>query len=246
MNLRQLRGNPRLLDKLAGEYVLGTLRGGARRRFERWLEQDAMLRQAVQEWRNRLTPLAEFAPAVSPPPHLWRQIEQRLDIKTQERRPGHTGFRQRLRSDLRFWQGLGLASTAAAAILLAVLVMREPSMETAAPAYLAALADDRAQVAMLVTGSPARGELTVRVLTQQDIGPERSLELWALPGDGSAPRSLGLIPANGTVTLPLPENAEPGTVSLLAVSLEPKGGSPNPNAPSGPVLFKGAWTATRG
>ena len=30
-------------------------------------------------------------------------------------------------------------------------------------------------------------------------------------------------------------------VAVLAVSLEPKGGSPNPNAPTGPVLYKGAW-----
>jgi anti-sigma-K factor RskA len=30
-------------------------------------------------------------------------------------------------------------------------------------------------------------------------------------------------------------------VALLAVTLEPKGGSPDPNGPSGPVLYKGAW-----
>ena len=28
---------------------------------------------------------------------------------------------------------------------------------------------------------------------------------------------------------------------LLAVTLEPKGGSPNPNGPTGPIVFKGAW-----
>jgi anti-sigma-K factor RskA len=28
---------------------------------------------------------------------------------------------------------------------------------------------------------------------------------------------------------------------VLAVSLEPKGGSPNPRAPSGPILYKGGW-----
>jgi hypothetical protein len=29
---------------------------------------------------------------------------------------------------------------------------------------------------------------------------------------------------------------EPGEISM-----EPKGGSPNPNGPTGPMLFKGAW-----
>ena len=30
-------------------------------------------------------------------------------------------------------------------------------------------------------------------------------------------------------------------VALLAVTLEPKGGSPNPNGPTGPILYKGRW-----
>jgi anti-sigma-K factor RskA len=28
---------------------------------------------------------------------------------------------------------------------------------------------------------------------------------------------------------------------MLAVSLEPKGGSPDPNGPTGPILYKGNW-----
>jgi anti-sigma-K factor RskA len=30
-------------------------------------------------------------------------------------------------------------------------------------------------------------------------------------------------------------------VPLLAVTLEPKGGSQDPKGPTGPILFKGAW-----
>ena len=82
--------------------------------------------------------------------------------------------------------------------------------------------------------------MTVKVVAQQDISPDKSLELWAVPKQG-APRSLGLVAANGSVTLPLPENATPDTIPVLAISLEPKGGSGNPNAPSGPVIYKGAW-----
>lgn len=244
MNLRQLRGNSHLMNKLAGEYVLGTLRGGARRRFERWLAQDAVLREAVRKWQDGLTPMAELSPAVTPPARVWHAIEQRLASGAAQGDSG--GFWTRLRDDLRFWRGLGLASTVAASLLLAVLMLRQPEMGAAAPTYLAALADDSAQVAVLVTGNPERNALTVRVLASQDIGPERSLELWALPRGGAAPRSLGLIPADGSVTLPLPQDLNPDAVPQLAVSLEPKGGSPNPNAPSGPVLFKGAWTQTRG
>jgi anti-sigma-K factor RskA len=30
-------------------------------------------------------------------------------------------------------------------------------------------------------------------------------------------------------------------VVVLAISLEPRGGSPDPNGPTGPVLYKGPW-----
>ena len=52
------KGNPTLRDQLAAEYALGTLRGAARRRFQRWIREDAALAMSVARWEARLAPWA--------------------------------------------------------------------------------------------------------------------------------------------------------------------------------------------
>lgn len=232
-----IRHNEALREKLASEYVLGTLRGGARRRFETWLDDDAALRRTVAEWQDRLYPLAELSPAIPPAAHVWRRIETRIKEESSEKRHA---MRPGWRDSLTFWRGLGLVSTALAAVLAVALLARQATLDATVPEYVAVLSDERAHAAMLITGSAKRGRVTVKTMMPQNIASDKSLELWALPA-GGAPRSLGLVAANGEVTLMLPEDMPPQSIPALAISLEPKGGSPNPNAPSGPVLFKGAW-----
>jgi anti-sigma-K factor RskA len=231
--------NEQLREQLAAEYVVGTLRGGARRRFETWMTSDAALRRAVAEWQDRLCPLAEFAPTIQPPPQLFREIERRLDI---DARQEAQRMRPRWRDSLNFWRGLGIASTAMVAVLATFLLVRQPATFAPAPSYIAVLSDEKAQAVVVITGDTRRRQLAVKVVTPQQIASDKSLELWALPKDGM-PRSLGLVGTAGEVNLPMPENATPQSVPAMAISLEPKGGSPNPNAPSGPVLFKGPWLA---
>lgn len=232
-----IRHNEALREQLASEYVLGTLKGGARRRFEFWLKNDVALRRSVAEWQDRLCPLAELSPAITPPPTVWRAIEKRIDADLSRHA---AAMRPGWKDSIQFWRHLGLASSAAAVVLFAILLVRQPQVDMIAPSHVAILTDKAAQTTMIVTGDTKRRQLTVKVVTAQSLTANQSLELWALPKAG-APRSLGLIAANGAVTLSLPENVSPQSMPALAVSLEPKGGSPNPNAPSGPVLFTGAW-----
>ena len=236
-------GNERLLDKLAAEYALGTLRGGARRRFEALMQTEPRVRRITAQWQDRLHPMAQFAPAVAPPQQLWQSIASRLKLRAENPSAPKPSLWRKLRDDLGFWRGLGMASTALATILVAVLVNRTPLPATPAgpvATFVAMLADERAQPVAIVTGDATNHRLMVRVVLPQTIAADKSLELWAVPKSGS-PRSLGLVAANGSISLPLPENVTPQTVSLLAISLEPKGGSPNPNSPTGPIVYKGAW-----
>jgi len=78
--------NRELVDRLAAEYVLGTLRGGARRHFERWLR-SPQVRVMVHEWEGRLAGLEPPPQRVPPPPEAWRGIEERLELRKIGRPP---------------------------------------------------------------------------------------------------------------------------------------------------------------
>lgn len=230
-----IQHNENLREKLAAEYVLGTLKGGARRRLESWFGNDAALRRAIAEWQDRLCPLAELMPAVQPSKQVWRGIISRIEDASLR-----ASVKQGWRDSVQFWRGLGMVSTLVAALLVAVMLLRQPTVEVAPSTYVAMLTNEQAQAAMVIVGDPKTRQLTVKVVMPQNIASDRSLELWSLPKDG-LPRSLGLVAANGEVTLTLPDNISPATVGTLAISLEPKGGSGNPNAASGPILYKGDW-----
>ena len=230
-----IRNNIVLRQKLAAEYVLGTLRGGARRRFEGWLHQDADLRNITAQWQQRLTPMAEFAGEVKPPRSVWLGIERRLALN----KAAVTGWRFWLNDNLAFWRNLGLVSTGLAAALL-VLVMSNNFMETPASiSYVATLTDDKAQTALLLTADSGNRALDVRVITSAQVAADKSLHLWAVPKVGK-PRSLGVLVDNRG-RFALPDSAISADVMVLAVTLEPKGGSPDPNGPTGPILYKGNW-----
>lgn len=225
---------PDLRDKLAAGYALGTLKGGARRRFENWIRADARVRGAAAEWQERIAPLAELGPAVAPPARVWTAIERRLQAPAQAQAPWWQFWRN---PDARPWGGIAIAA-GAAAVVLAVLLAGRPG----APVLqqVATLTDEQARTALVVAADSASGRLEVRVARDLRVPDDRTLQLWAIDKAGK-PRSLGILPDNRSASLALDERAVGGDVMLLAVSLEPRGGSPNPAAPTGPVLYKGAW-----
>ena len=233
-----IRNKPALRDKLAAEYSLGTLKGAARRRFEGWLHGDADLRRLTAQWQARLMPMGEFATEAKPPQRVWRAIEQRLRLKPAM--ASVAPWRKWLSDSLDFWRNLGLVSTAMASVLVAVLVFKSLAPITPEIAYVATLTDEKSQAVMLVTADTAHRNMAVKFVLPQAVALDKSLELWAVPKSG-APRSLGLVGERQVATVKLSDHATGPDVALLAVTLEPKGGSPNPNGPTGPILYKGPW-----
>jgi anti-sigma-K factor RskA len=224
---------PTLADALAAQYVAGTLRGGAKRRFESLLSGHPSLRHAVRGWQDRLMPLTAVLAPEAPPARVWRGIEQRLWSDAA------AATRSRWWQRVGWWRGLA-ALTTAAAFALAVLVVNPPVQ----PPVVIVLQGTGAQApgtASFVASLSGDG----RALVTQPLQPvalqaDRVLELWAVPPKGT-PRSLGLISAQGTTIVPrgkLQASLIRGDTAALAVSLEPPGGSPT-GAPTGPVLYAG-------
>jgi RNA polymerase sigma-70 factor (ECF subfamily) len=79
--------NRELLDRLAAEYALGTLRGRARRRFARWLL-SPQVASLVRTWEDRLAFLEIREVRIAPPPaQVWNEIEARLELRSLARHP---------------------------------------------------------------------------------------------------------------------------------------------------------------
>lgn len=238
----KINNNPELISRLASEYVLGTMRGGARRRFTQMMRTDAALREAVATWEAHLTPLAERLEPIAPPKRVWNNIESRINGSMPESRanagissasatPANGGFW----GNLTFWRGLGLAGTSLAAVLLALTLRTAPAVNNE-PMMLAVL-EDKGEARMIVE-QPKSGYLMVKMVKPWVGGEDKSLELWVIPKDGT-PRSLGLLNDTGDTKLAKPDmdiRLTDGTV--FALSKEPKGGSPS-GAPTGMVLCQG-------
>src|SRR5229473_7612135 len=77
--------NHEIIDRLAAEYALGTLRGSARRRFERWRASTPLVDERCRFWEERLMRLAKGLTPVQPPAHVWPAIQRRLNLTNRQR-----------------------------------------------------------------------------------------------------------------------------------------------------------------
>lgn len=227
-----------LLDRLAAEYVAGTLRGPARRRFEGLLAGHIPARLAVRRWEQRLIGLSTRLPPVQPSASVWRQIESKVArSKPASSTPAPASSR--------FWQGVAASIAVVTVVLGIMLAVREPEVQIQVrvekqpveSAHTAVVADATAPI-WVVNAFPQLGELRVTAVRSVDLPDDRSFELWMLPDSGSAPVSLGLMPRSGVAVLPLSGDKLQvlTATSKIAVSIEPAGGSPT-GAPTGPIPY---------
>jgi anti-sigma-K factor RskA len=253
--------NPVLMEQLAASYALGTLRGGARRRFETLARDSATLRAAALIWQSRLASVSELQPQAAPSPAVWQRIENLVNAEKQahamqaaREAPAATVAARGWWASLGLWRGATAAGAFAAVIAVVTGLnlntrlsgqVQELSAKLSATPdiqYVAVLADDKATASMLVTFDPKNKKLLLKRVGDFREQADKSLELWALP-PGAAPRSLGVLSDDPVVRLTA-AGSDMQEVPTLAISLEPKGGVPAGSGPTGPVLFTGALIRT--
>ena len=268
MNILQ---DPDRMDRLAAAYALGTLRGGARRRFETQARSSPALRVKAQVWQERFMAITELQPSYAPSPNVWKRIENVVANEPRAFVRPAGGESALLRRARNWWRAGAFAAVAASVAAIAVSVnlqgelqgsrselaqLRSQGLDLARRntelvaqlqaqpeiRYVSVLHDDKATPTMLVMFDPKHNTLMLKRMVGFQEGPEKSLQLWAIPAAG-APRSLGVLAEQPVLRMPAAEQVM-GQSPALAISLEPKGGVPGEGGPTGPVLWKGAVLQT--
>jgi anti-sigma-K factor RskA len=221
-------------DTLAAEYALGLLdsvehAGAQARRLA-----DPAFAQEVEAWEARLAALADGAAPVAPPPSVWSRISQQ--VAEGGGGEANSGVVVRLERRVALWRSATAVAASLAACLLAALVW--PHSETphkpVLTARLSAMSGGPAVFVALY--DPERRSI---VLTPAQVKMEagRSPELWLIP-PGGKPSALGVANFVGSAQLVSMQAPQGLAAGALAVSIEPKGGSPT-GQPTGPVIATG-------
>jgi anti-sigma-K factor RskA len=229
-----------LRDKLAAEYVLGTMSARARRRFEIYLRGNPQLRKAVSQWEVRLASLTDAVAPIEPPLRVWRAVRARLHFGR-----ASSAFWE----NVSFWRLSSFASGLLALALILFVAMPKPQAPEDTGRMVVVMNDiATSRPAMTASWEPGqRGgrSLRIRVMGHAEMAANTAWELWMLPGGDQPPVSLGLITTHETQVVNVPQAlaARLDASQGLAMSVEPAGGSPT-GRPSGPILYAGECVKT--
>ena len=251
---------PPRLQALAREHALGTLTGGARRRFERLLHESAAARRELARWQEHFAVLAAAVPEMRPRERVWQGLQQRLGLAGladhAANAQGPASSTVPAESWWRRWFGTrahggtfggALAGALVALVAGGVLLQANPGWighetlrEELPASYVGLLSNSAGQPALLLSSRRHGRVLTAKLLLPLPAAAGRAAVLWAYPKGGAAPFAVGTVAAvTGSARLPLPDTSEKlfFNVERLGVSFEAVGALPI--APSGALVLSG-------
>jgi anti-sigma-K factor RskA len=209
--------------------MLGTLRGAARRRFERALAEEPLVANRLQYWERLFA--AEYGRdfAVQPSAATWRRIRRDLGLQ-------HFGPPWYARIWL--WRIWATAATVALALVLALPLLK-PQAPSPQFSTVAVLTGQAPQGRVTVDLSGDRRSLRLLAARPVAASPAQSFELWLIPAEGGSPVSVAVVgELDARIELKPSQAARLAPGAKLAISVEPAGGSPT-GAPTGPIILIG-------
>lgn len=224
-------------NALVAEYVLGLLSGAEHERVGRLIEDSAELQRERDFWVQRFASLNEGYAETPVPTHVYAAIEARAFGDVARDKP-----LQSLWNNLAVWRGIAAAALAVAVVAVGLnLLQPAPTVGTLTTQLVAALEEEGSDVKFVALYDSATGMVRLTALSGAPV-PDKDFELWAIQGD-KPPMSMGVIPANSRSEVGMSAEIAKGwgEGSVLAITLEQAGGSPDGN-PHGPIVAKGAVT----
>lgn len=235
---------------LAAQYALGVLTGAELAKARQLERTDVRFREEVARWNGRLAPLLDEVDGIVPPRSAWTSIQSRVGPSASNDNIAV------LSRQVARWRGMAGGMTAIAACLAFALIWTLPATRTSpvpiqrtapapapAPAPLVAMLGGEGQGTKVVASwDPAAQQLVLAVSGDMKTDEDHSHELWVIP-KGGKPSSLGTMPRTKQMHMRLAQTLakllENG--ATIAISVEPRGGSPT-GVPTGPVVASGALT----
>lgn len=210
-------------EALAAEYVLRLLDADAARAFEERLSTEPDLRALVAFWEAEFADLSDDVAEVAPPPEVKARLLADLNGAATEAKRGWG----------KGWFAFpALAVAVVAAFFVVSPLLRGPVFDPTLHATLIS-ADGAVHIE---AGYSPDGNLFKVIPEAGAPAAGRDFELWVIGAGADAPVSLGVIPADQESLFEItPEVVALIDGGTLAVSDEPKGGSPT-GAPTGAIL----------
>ncbi len=236
--------HPSVIDRLAASYVLGTLQGGARRRFESAMYSQPTVGAAVASWTEQMSPLLTTLAPMAPSQAVWTSIAKATSIKTSAAAKA-SWWQQRLAPLFAPFITPLPAGALALGVALGVVVPALWQTQTTSQrqavlpeSYVGVLATPEGKTGLTVSSLRKGKVVELQQAKITALPDKKTLYLWRID-KAEQITPVAAIPNEkwGKITLDEPAESVFFSAVELAVSMEPIGTAPS--KPSQAFIYRG-------
>lgn len=243
---------PELFERLAMEYSLGTLKGGARRRFESLMKQYPYIAATVESHDLNFASLVELLPETKPDALVWKNIEVEINrqkpLKQSYHDPKHVYHDESTGVTASLWQvfmNKGLVAAMLLLVLSSAFMLKLGNIPDATAFSATLMSAETNKPMAVVQVAKNNMMMTIELMEPVMVPDGMKAVFWCIANDKSKPMmNMGTLATQGMTEKKLQKSSWKGIAeaSEFAVSLEPAdaiGGS----SPSGELIFLGKLQA---